>query len=122
MKYLHTTGVSLNLYFKTLKPLEFVEIGVQVGTEELEEETGVELSEVNKDLQDFIDLGEEPKEDWLLLDEYEVDYDIDDKENELLSSELKLSFKDKLVNLVSTGTARPNAKSEQDQIVDGVQV
>ena len=114
-------GISLNLYFKTLKPLEFVEIGVQVGTEELEEETGVELSEVNKDLQDFIDLGEEPKEDWLLLDEYEVDYDIDDKENELLSSEVKLSFKDKLVNLVSTGTARPNAKSEQDQIVDGVQ-
>ena len=113
-------GVSLNLYFKTLKPLEFVEIGVQVGTEELEEETGVELSEVNKDLQDFIDLGEEPKEDWLLLDEYEVDYDIDDKENELLYSEVKLSFKDKLVNLVSTGTARPNAKSEQDQIVDGV--
>ena len=114
-------GISLNLYFKTLKPLEFVEIGVQVGTEELEEETGVELSEVNKDLQDFIDLGEEPKEDWLLLDEYEVDYDIDDKENELLYSEVKLSFKDKLVNLVSTGTARPNAKSEQDQIVDGVQ-
>ena len=114
-------GVSLNLYFKTLKPLEFVEIGVQVGTEELEEETGVELSEVNKDLQDFIDLGEEPHEEWLLLDEYEVDYDIDDKENELLSSEVKLSFKDKLVNLVSTGTARPNAKSEQDQIVDGIQ-
>jgi len=113
-------GISLNLYFKTLKPLEFIEIGVQVGTEELEEETGVELSEVNKDLQDFIDLGEEPKEDWLLLDEYEVDYDTDDKENELLSSEVKLSFKDKLVNLVSTGTARPNAKSEQDQIVDGV--
>ena len=113
-------GISLNLYFKTLKPLEFVEIGVQVGTEELEEETGVELSEVNKDLQDFIDLGEEPKEDWLLLDEYEVDYDIDDKENELLSSEVKLSFKDKLVNLVSTGTARPNAKSEQDEVIDGV--
>ena len=114
-------GVILNLYFKTLKPLEFIEIGVQVGTEELEEETGVELSEVNKDLQDFIDLGEEPHEEWLLLDEYEVDYDIDDKENELLSSEVKLSFKDKLVNLVSTGTAFPNAKSEQDQIVDGIQ-
>ena len=116
-------GISLNLYFKTLKPLEFIEIGVPVDSEELEEETGVELSEVNKDLQDFIDLGEEPKEDWLLLDEYEVDYDIDDKENELLSSDIKteLSFKDKLVNLVSTGTAFPNAKDpKQDQIVDGI--
>ena len=113
-------GISLNLYFKTLKPLEFVEIGVQVGTEELEEETGVELSEVNKDLQDFIDLGEEPHEDWLLLDEYEVDYDIDDEENELLSSEVKLSLKDKLINLVSTGTANPNAKSAQDEVIDGI--
>ena len=115
-------GISLNLYFKTLKPLEFIEIGVPLDGEELEEETGVELSEVNKDLQDFIDLGEEPKEDWLLLDEYEVDYDIDDKENELLSSDIKteLSFKDKLINLVSTGTARPNAKSEQDEVIDGI--
>ena len=115
-------GISLNLYFKTLKPLEFIEIGVPLDGEELEEETGVELSDINKDLQDFIDLGEEPKEDWLLLDEYEVDYDIDDKENELLYSDIKteLSFKDKLINLVSTGTARPNAKSEQDEVIDGI--
>ena len=113
-------NISLNLYFKTLKPLEFVEIGVQVGTEELEEETGVELSEVNKDLQDFIDLGEEPHEDWLLLDEFEVDYDNDEEENELLSSEVKLSLKDKLINLVSTGTANPNAKSAQDEVIDGI--
>ena len=114
-------NISLNLYFKTLKPLEFIDIDVKVGEEELEEETGVELSEVNKDLQDFIDLGEEPNKEWLLLDEYEVDYDTDDKENELLSKEVKLSFKDKFVNLVSTGTAFPNAKDpKQDQIVDGV--
>jgi len=115
-------GISLNLYFKTLKPLEFIEIGVPLDGEELEEETGVELSDINKDLQDFIDLGEEPKEDWLLLDEYEVDYDTDDKENELLSSDIKteLSFKDKLINLVSTGTAFPNAKSEQDEVIDGI--
>ena len=113
-------NISLNLYFKTLKPLEFVEIGVQVGTEELEEETGVELSEVNKDLQDFIDLGEEPHKDWLLLDEFEVDYDNDEAENELLSSEVKLSLKDKLINLVSTGTANPNAKSAQDEVIDGI--
>ena len=113
-------NISLNLYFKTLKPLEFVEIGVQVGTEELEEETGVELSEINKDLQDFIDLGEEPHEDWLLLDEFEVDYDNDEAENELLSSEVKLSLKDKLINLVSTGTANPNAKSTQDEVIDGI--
>ena len=112
-------GISLNLYFKTLKPLEFVEIGVQVGTEELEEETGVELS-ADAEGAELIALGEEAHPEWLLLDQYEVDYDIDEEENELLSSEVKLSFKDKLVNLVSTGSAFPNAKSGQDRVIDGI--
>ena len=70
-------GISLNLYFKTLKPLEFVEIGVQVGTEELEEETGVELSK-DEAAAELIALGEDAHPDWLLLDQYEVDYDIDE--------------------------------------------
>jgi hypothetical protein len=119
-------GISLNLYFKTLKPLEFVEIGVQVGTEELEEETGVELSEINKDLQDFIDLGEdEEQEGFELIDQREVDYDLEDDfdaqvkewENELKPKQSVLS---KIVNLVGTGRAAPNKPSEQDKEVDGV--
>ncbi len=119
-------GISLNLYFKTLKPLEFVEIGVQVGTEELEEETGVELSEVNKDLQDFIDLGEdEEQEGFELIDQREVDYDLEDDfdaqvkewENELKPKQSVLS---KIVNLVGTGRAAPNKPSEQDKEVNGV--
>jgi hypothetical protein len=112
-------GISLNLYFKTLKPLEFIEIGVPVDSEELEEETGVELS-ADAEGAELIALGEEAHPEWLLLDEYEVDYDIDEEENELLSSEVKLSFKDKLVNLVSTGSAFPNAKSGQDRVIDGI--
>lgn len=113
-------GVSLNLYFKTLKPLEFIEIGVPIEEEELEEETGVELS--SEEGAELIALGEEPREDWLLIDEFEVDYDQDEIENQLLSSDIKteLSLKDKLVNLVSSGTARPNSKSEQDEIIDGI--
>ena len=114
-------GIVLNLYFKTLKPLEFIEIDKNLTDEQIEEETGLELSAENQELQDFIDLGEDAHEDWLLLDEYEVDYDLDEEENTLLSKEVKLSLKNKLVNLVSTGTAFPNAKSKQDQIVDGVQ-
>ena len=119
-------NISLNLYFKTLKPLEFVEIGVQVGTEELEEETGVELSEVNKDLQDFIDLGEdEEQEGFELIDQREVDYDLENDfdaqvkewENELKPKQSVLS---KIVNLVGTGRAAPNKPSEQDKEVDGV--
>ncbi len=114
-------GISLNLYFKTLKPLEFTDLDNIVTDEQKEEETGLELSGeyVGKAL---IELGEQAKDDWLLIDEYEVDYDLDEQENTLLSSEIetKLSFKDKLINLVSSGTAFPNAKSEQDEVIDGV--
>ena len=113
-------GISLNLYFKTLKPLEFIDIDVKVGEEELEEETGVELSADDAGAE-LIALGEDASEDWLLIDEHEVDYDLDDEENTLLSKEIKLSFKDKLVNLVSTGYASPNSKSKQDEIIDGIQ-
>ena len=112
-------GISLNLYFKTLKPLEFVEIGVQVGTEELEEETGVELSK-DEAAAELIALGEDAHPEWLLLDEYEVDYDIDEEENEMLNKAVKLNMTDKLVNLVSTGSAFPNAKSGQDRVIDGI--
>ncbi len=115
-------GISLNLYFKTLKPLEFTDLSGVMDEEQIEEETGLELSGdyVGKAL---IELGEQPKEDWLLIDEFEVDYETDEEENTLLSSDIKteLSFKDKLVNLVTQGIAFPNAKSGQDKAIDGVQ-
>ena len=72
--------------------------------------------------KELIELGEKPKDDWLLLDEFEVDYDLDEEENIHLSSDIKteLSFKDKLVQLVSSGMAFPNAKSEQDAVIDSI--
>jgi hypothetical protein len=117
-------GVSLNLFFRTLKPLEFTDLENAITDEQVQEETGLELSEdPNKEksaLDKFIeDAGEEPNKDWLLIDEFEVDYDTDDEENELLSNEPKQSLLSKIVNLVSTGTARPNSKSEQDEVIDG---
>ena len=51
-------GISLNLYFKTLKPLEFTDLSGMMDEEQIEEETGLELSEDNKELQDFIAKGE----------------------------------------------------------------
>lgn len=114
-------GISLNLYFKTLKPLEFTDLSGLEDAEQIEEETGLELSGdyVGKEL---IELGEMPNKDWLLIDEFEVDYDLDEEENTLLSSEIKtdLSLKDKLIKLVSSGMAFPNSKSSQDEILDGI--
>jgi len=120
-KVLAYNGVSLNLYFRTLKPLEFTDLENAMTKEQVVEETGVELSsQDDKVAQALIDLGEEPNENWLLIDESPVDYDNDDKENEMLLNGVKLSLFDKIVNLVSTGSARPNSKSEQDEVIDGV--
>ena len=114
-------GISLNLYFKTLKPLEFTDLENAQTEEQVAEETGTQLSKHDDLISNaLIDKGELPNENWLLIDEYEVDYDNDDKENEMLSNGIKLSLFDKIVNLVSTGTARPNSKSEQDENIDGV--
>ena len=114
-------GISLKLYFKTLKPLEFTDLENAQTEEQVAEETGTQLSKQDDLISNaLIDKGEIPNENWLLIDEYEVDYDNDDKENEMLSNGIKLSLFDKIVNLVSTGTARPNSKSEQDENIDGV--
>jgi hypothetical protein len=114
-------GIALKLYFKTLKPLEFTDLENAQTEEQVAEETGTQLSKHDDLISNaLIDKGELPNDNWLLIDEYEVDYDNDDKENEMLSNGVKLSLFDRIVNLVSTGTARPNSKSEQDENIDGV--
>ena len=63
--------------------------------------------------QELIALGEDADPDWFLLDEFEVDYETDDFEN----AELETAIAHELAT--STGTARPNSKSEQDKTIEG---
>jgi hypothetical protein len=120
-KCLMFNGISLNLFFKTLKPLEFTDLENAQTQEQVAEETGVALSSLdNRIAKALIDKGEEPNENWLLIDEYPVDYDTDDTENEMLLKDPKKSLFSKLYEFVNTGTARPNAKSTQDEVIDGV--
>ena len=127
---LSINGIALNLYFKTIQPLDFIDVNT-MNAETNEEETGVKMSSDkvccstedsldDETAQSLIDLGELENENWLLIDESEVDYDNDDTENELLNKETKQSLLSKIYNFVSTGTARPNAKSDQDENIDGV--
>ena len=120
-------GISLNTYFKTIQPLEFTDLDNVVDEETKEEETGVKMcSHVDIQLKDdaLDDLGEkENLDEWELIDEMEVDYDLEeqlDAEIEALNNPKK-SLLSKIYNFVSTGTARPNAKSEQDKKIDDVQ-
>ena len=73
--------ISLNLYFKTLKPLEFIDIETPISNEELEEETGVELSQDDRPKLDA-ELGEEIlnhlqgeniTEEWVEVDDLDAD-------------------------------------------------
>jgi hypothetical protein len=114
-------GISLKLFFKTLQPLEFMDLENAQTEEQVAEETGTELSsQGDKIAQALIDLGEDENPDWILIDEHEVDYDTDETDNELLSKEPKQSLLSKVVNLVSTGDPRPNLRSSQDAVIDGV--
>ena len=103
-------SISLNLYFKTLAPIEFTDTTEVKDVEVVEEETGIKMSACEHDMpegyddiaDDLIALGEDENlEEWELVDERDVDYD----QEEAL---------DKMMGFASTGTARPNAKSEQD--------
>jgi hypothetical protein len=112
-RVLAVNDISLKLYFETLKPLEFTDPSGKV-------EEPTELSSLDNEVaRDLIALGEDVPDNWLLIDESPVDYDNDDAENELLKGGKK-SLLSRLVELVSTGTARPNSNSEQDETVEGV--
>ena len=118
-------GISLKLYFRTLQPLEFVDLENAQTTEQVAEETGqdgTQLSKMDNEVADaLIQCGEEVHKNWVLIDEFEVDYDQEDEidleiEN---ANKSKQSLLSKIYNFVSTGTANPRAKSEQDATVDG---
>jgi len=121
-KILAFNDISLNLYFKTLQPLQFLDLDNVEDQETREEETGVKMSKMASDLEEF---GEdEDLENWELVDERKVDYDAEESLNEELEklNNPKLSMLSKMYNFVTTGTARPNAKSKQDgENEEGVQ-
>ena len=121
-KVLAYNDISLNLYFKTLQPLEFTDLeGTMVDEETREEETGVKMSvneskekmcthlSSDKDFNDkeifekLKELGEEEDlDEWEIVDERPVDYD----QEEAL---------DKMIGLVSAGSPDADAKSSQDR-------
>ena len=113
-KVLAFNDISLHLYFKTLQPLEFTDLENVKDQETREEETGVKMSKMFSELEEF---GEdEDLENWVLIDERKVDYDDEDALDEQIKqlNTKEPSLLSKIWNFATTGTARPNAKSEQD--------
>ena len=107
-------GISLKLYFKTLQPLQFVDLENVQDEETREEETGQKLSKALLSIDEF---GEdEDLEGWDLIDERAVDYEDEEELDEQIKglNKKKSSLLSKIFNFATTGTARPNAKSSQD--------
>ena len=103
-------NISLNLYFKTLQPLEFTDLKNVTDKETREEETGVKMSSdlefddlkmveslenLGQDEQELLDLGYE------LVDERPVDYE----QEEVL---------DKMLSLATVPKSRPRGDSDLD--------
>jgi len=122
-KILAYNGVSLKLFFKTLQPLEFVDLENAQTEEQVAEETGTELSKVNTDLEEILaqvdanQLGE----GWIMVDEREVGDNEDELDLQLINKEFDLSANktvlSRLINLVQTGSPKPKLKSSQDKKV-----
>jgi len=110
-----------NKVLESMTPNEIralVGLAPEEGGGNLKDDSAFSLSSIDElDLSEF---GEDVPENWLLIDEFEVDYDTDDLENEMLSQSPKKSLLSKIVSLVSSGDARPNITSEQDETIDGI--
>jgi len=119
-------NIALKLYFKTLQPLEFTDLENVEDEETKEEETGVKLSkdlpaDLGSEIADaLIDLGEDESDllsDFDVMDEREVDYDQEDGLDEVITDLNKPKEKSTLAKIwefVSTGSAKPYSKSDQD--------
>lgn len=116
-KILTYNDITLNLYFKTLQPLEFTDLENVTDKETREEETGQKLSLKKKEKKNpmeihrvkefltkdialqLVALGEDEDLDtWDVISDAPVDYDNDDKLNEMLelaSAEKVKSTKEK---------------------------
>ena len=140
---LAVNGINLDLYFKTLQPLEFTDRSASVTKEETEKETGEKLSaqdcgckQALKEKDDpcwegYVMVGHKMKDgkkvpNCVPEESLEANADAllefgedEDLENWELVDERDVDYEqeealDKMIGLASTGAARPNAKSQQD--------
>lgn len=104
-----TNGIDLDFYFKTLKPADFIDVdAVQAQTTDDQEKEGLERKFSAEDFDSAADfllsLGEDEDDEYELIDEREVDYE--------LESQL-----DAMWTFARVPSSNPAGKSEQDGII-----
>ena len=108
-------NISLNLYFKTLQPLEFTDLENVEDEETREEETGVKLSKDDFDDDEMLDAlkGETIDDEWELVDERE--YSEENESVEAWAKKMIKPKKDMLTKLADFIKSKPSAKSFLDK-------
>ena len=108
-------NISLNLYFKTLQPLEFTDLENVEDKETKEEETGVKLSKDDFDDDEMLDAleGETIDDEWELVDERE--YSEENESVEAWAKKMIKPKKDMLTKLADFIKSKPSAKSFLDK-------
>ena len=112
-------GVSLHLFFRTLKPLEFTDLENADTQEQVQEETGLELHKDFSDKQgekilDSLE-GEQMGEHWELIDEREVGDENTDLDTWIKNTENK--NKSTLQKLADVIKSYPNRESYLDKSI-----
>ena len=121
-KILAFNDVSLKLYFKTLKPLEFTDLENANTDEQIAEETGTNLS-AQSELDAILAMVDENQltDEWSEVDARDAGDNDDELDLALLEAESKYepkqSLLSKVFNFVQTGNPKPNQKSAQDKKV-----
>jgi len=111
-KVLAFNGVNLDLYFKRLNLLEDLEAVQQANEVAMSKQKSLDEKLFNE-LDKYAD---NDLEGWELIDVQDVNYELEEQEDAYLNelNNPKQSLLSKVWEFVSTGTARPNASSEQD--------
>jgi len=116
-KILSFNGSALNLYFKTLQPLQFIDLENVQDQETREEETGVKMSKQNEgfndeEMLDALD-GEDISDEWELVEKRE--YSEENESTDDWASKLIKENKTGLQKLADFVKSKPNGKSKLDK-------
>ena len=122
-KILAYNDISLKLFFRTLKPLEFTDLENANTDEQVSEETGTNLSKQNTDLEEILASvdGNQLGDEWSEVDTREIGDNDDELDLALIEAESKYEPKQSLLckvyNFVQTGNPKEKQKSAQDKKV-----
>jgi len=121
-KILAFNDISLNLFFKTLKPLEFTDLENAQSTDQVAEETGTNLS-AQSELDAILAMVDENQlgAEWSEVDARDAGDNDEELDIALMEAESNLAPKQSLLskvyNFVQTGSPKEKQKSAQDRKV-----